>query len=997
MKICTGDLNNSASATSPSSSVPASNSASIVDPSPSDSDSTTTNLLHASRRLTYLLQKLATPPLNISYFVPAPYKVIVIQMVIAKFEFLVGSVWRYSRSFDFMVRQQGRRVGKDGESIIVMKERLDKIQRLHQLTKTLLPAVFIDCYPFVLTLLLPKWLLHGHQSSCSESRNSPNSQQVGDGKIGDKSVHAAERLNSEGKTDGDGNSDQLHYLTSSQILAFTIRLLQLISHPCWRTTLSYHLYSPVPTSSTSPSSPFFPASVHTKSQLSKPTSSPWDIYLAILLNRYFTPQNRKEKKELMSAIILSQMMGIEVSKHHFPDIHISTSSTSFSSNFGSRYLPGVGIGKIKKGMKKEQNAVNGIKRTKSRSKKELLFVPPQPIISSYGSSHPYHSLESRQDQVHLDHPKQHHQPQSRIKSAKPNGISVSRRKSVSRSLRKDRDRIAGGDKTKRGSWGIAYAQFLAVQREKLEREMWKKMERERMNDVKGDTDAQKLADEGDRKAVGDEEETESERRETLKRRNRVRRKYGENESLSPKSISRSSSFTSLPGAASNQVNRQKPNGIENGYDENESDGYVTATTNTTNDHIDGTHRPVGYTEFENDGDMDDSDFSNAEHVNNSDGYEDFDEDEVPIEVREIESEGDDADDEEEDGVAVEETENEADDMKPGEEVELTEAHGKADNVSAEEETEMEKRIKERYEMAKIERLERQRSMGDDEEEKYRNGKKVVNSRPTHSMMVGSETLQAMVESRVSLSGNVSPHASSPSAVPSSSLPIRTSSAVSSPYPPLSSSKSKSTGRSPPKKSSRSGNGNSWIKQKMKSSLLDKMPMVGKKTKKSHSLNSDSSGPSTSSSRSGSTISTSTTTSDQRNPSLPLPPPPTFTTTESRKPGYNPNLRLDRIDTSDSTIPPMLSPTRISPPTSSASGSFILSSSGSILPPHSSMPPLNGIVNGVLEKSVEPIVVSASGETVNVGGSASTDGIKAGEPVTVDEGEKRNLNDCGESE
>ncbi|KAJ3369586.1 hypothetical protein GGF31_005103 [Allomyces arbusculus] len=83
------------------------------------------------------------------------------------------------------------------------------------------------------------------------------------------------------------------YLTSAQATAMAIRVLQLVSHPRWRATLRAYLCT---------------------------ADTPWDAYLALLMDEIL---DRRDRKELITALILTQRLGAEVARHHYPDLHVA--------------------------------------------------------------------------------------------------------------------------------------------------------------------------------------------------------------------------------------------------------------------------------------------------------------------------------------------------------------------------------------------------------------------------------------------------------------------------------------------------------------------------------------------------------------------------------------------------------------------------------------------------------------------------------------------------
>ncbi|KNE67905.1 hypothetical protein AMAG_12622 [Allomyces macrogynus ATCC 38327] len=83
------------------------------------------------------------------------------------------------------------------------------------------------------------------------------------------------------------------YLTSAQATAMAIRVLQLVSHPRWRASLRAYLCT---------------------------ADTPWDAYLALLMDEIL---DRRDRKELITALILTQRLGAEVARHHYPDLHVA--------------------------------------------------------------------------------------------------------------------------------------------------------------------------------------------------------------------------------------------------------------------------------------------------------------------------------------------------------------------------------------------------------------------------------------------------------------------------------------------------------------------------------------------------------------------------------------------------------------------------------------------------------------------------------------------------
>ncbi|KAI9183033.1 hypothetical protein H9P43_003949 [Blastocladiella emersonii ATCC 22665] len=114
----------------------------------------------------------------------------------------------------------------------------------HDLLHNLLPTLWVDTYPYVLELILP-------------------------------------------------SNEAARYLSSAQIAAISIRLLQLASHARWRTTLRYYLCA---------------------------ADAPWDAYFALLIDSVL---EKRHRKELITALVLSQRLGVEIAAHHFPDLHIT--------------------------------------------------------------------------------------------------------------------------------------------------------------------------------------------------------------------------------------------------------------------------------------------------------------------------------------------------------------------------------------------------------------------------------------------------------------------------------------------------------------------------------------------------------------------------------------------------------------------------------------------------------------------------------------------------
>ncbi|KAL7749111.1 hypothetical protein RI367_005516 [Sorochytrium milnesiophthora] len=266
------------------------------------------SLLAYGRQLTYILRKITASQAsdNAPALLTPEHKIVLVQQFISKFEFLLSSVSEHARILrsrhsafkeqqQYTLQHSGQRGGmslprfatfhgtapelsstqprgNSSQSNKVQSEaHADQLQLLHDLLNNLLPTVYIETYPYILSLLLPARIPY-----------------------------------------------LSHYLSSDQILAFTIRLVQLVSHPSWRTTLAYFLCDTKPTTTAAASG----AGPYRWAADGGQSVSAWDAFLSLVLTHVLT--TRRQRKELTSAIVMSQQLGIEIAKHHLPDLHIAT-------------------------------------------------------------------------------------------------------------------------------------------------------------------------------------------------------------------------------------------------------------------------------------------------------------------------------------------------------------------------------------------------------------------------------------------------------------------------------------------------------------------------------------------------------------------------------------------------------------------------------------------------------------------------------------------------
>ncbi|KNE73356.1 hypothetical protein AMAG_17507 [Allomyces macrogynus ATCC 38327] len=162
------------------------------------------------------------------------HRMLLVLQYVAKFEYLISTI-----AHDSVVVATPASMRPPGTDVTTHRQ-----QVAHDLLHNLLPTVFVETYAFILELQVPS--------------------------------NTADR-----------------YLTSAQATAMAIRVLQLVSHPRWRTTLRAYLCT---------------------------ADTPWDAYLALLMDEIL---DRRDRKELITALILTQRLGAEVARHHYPDLHVA--------------------------------------------------------------------------------------------------------------------------------------------------------------------------------------------------------------------------------------------------------------------------------------------------------------------------------------------------------------------------------------------------------------------------------------------------------------------------------------------------------------------------------------------------------------------------------------------------------------------------------------------------------------------------------------------------